>query len=556
MRDAMTSRGPDDAGMEIRNGTGLGHRRLSILDLSPAGHQPMCNEDRSVWVVFNGEIYNFAELRRELEGLGHRFVSNSDTEVIVHGWEAWGERCVERLRGMFAFAVWDDRRRVLFLARDRVGIKPLFYYWDGRTLAFASELKALRQCPDLDLAVDPTALFDFLTYLYIPAPKTAYKNVRKLEPGHRLLFDGRRLHAERYWDWNFAPRPITERKAVEELRALLAETVRLHLVSDVPLGVLLSGGVDSSAVAAFAGPVMTFSIGFDVAEHSETAFARAVAGRFGTRHVESTVALAEGKRLLDWMVEWYDEPYYDTSAIPTYLVCREARRHVTVALSGDGGDEVFGGYTHYTRFRRLMAWDVLPKALRRLVPGRSGERLRLDPLERYAFLMGGMVEHEKARVPGLAKFKDYDALWSFRRFWREDLDVPTRLQYLDAKTYLPDDILTKVDRASMAVSLEVRPPLLDHRLMEFVATLPTHVRLKGGRLKYLLKKALEGLLPEEILTRKKKGFSVPLRTWLAGGLLDEPGLAGLRYPHRVALWQLDRWCRLRLGAGWQEVLRP
>lgn len=563
--DLQKHRGPDHQGEWISpdGAVGLGHRRLSIIDLSEGAHQPM--HRGPFHIVFNGEIYNFKELRAELDG---PFQTQSDTEVILAGYEAWGDRVVERLRGMFALALWDDARKRLLLARDRLGIKPLFYAHQGETFAFASELKGVL---GVERKVDPTAIYDYLTYLYVPAPKTVFTAIRKLPPAHRLIYENGRTKVEAYWDVDFGrPERMNEVDAAAALRGILKDAVQSHLVSDVPLGILLSGGLDSSCIAELAGAgVRTFSIGFDVEEHSETAYAKQVADHAGTVHTELKVGMAEAQSLLPRMIDWYDEPYYDTSALPSYLVCRAARRHVTVALSGDGGDEVFAGYSHYSKFAKLKKWDVIPAAVRRgvgrpiakVLPARSRrsvDRWMMEPIARYAFLQGGIVGPEKHSIlpPELRRaFDDYDELWHFRKFWRPDWDTYSRMQYLDMKTYLADDILTKMDRVSMAVSLEVRVPLLDHKVVEFVARVPSKIRVKGGKLKHLLRRAMSGIVPEAILTRKKKGFSIPQSRWLADGLVQD-GREGMRPPARMCLWLLEQWSKRVLGApSWMEGLR-
>jgi asparagine synthase (glutamine-hydrolysing) len=549
-RARIAHRGPDDAGAwcsppasasqgAVEARVGLAHTRLSIVDLTDAGHQPLGNEDGTVRIVYNGEVYNAVELRRDLEAAGHVFRSRTDTEVIVHAYEQWGPGCVERLRGMFAFGIWDDGRKQLFLARDRIGIKPLFYYWDGSSFAFASEIKAIATLPGLDLATDETGLYDFLTYGYVPTPKTAHVKVRKLPPAHTLTFNAprRALSVSSYWDVRFdGSGPKSEGEAIEAIRHQLREATADHMVSDVPVGLLLSGGVDSSAVAAFANalsqqPLRTYSIGFDVEAHSETRFARMVATHLGTIHTEAVVSQASAAETTRLLSELYDEPFGDSSAIPTLAVSRLARHDVKVALSGDGGDEVFGGYESYARHRRRRHFAAVPSVFRHHLPAmleRSGfARLRGVPtltdglrpdLERHVVIQGGFTRAQKEhflRKEVLHRYRDYDDLWAFRRHWRPELSGYARLQYLDLKTYLPDDILTKVDRASMAVALELRPPLLDHRLIELVGSLPERVRTPNGSLKHIFKAALRGLLPDTILDRPKKGFSVPLGAWLA-----------------------------------------
>jgi asparagine synthase (glutamine-hydrolysing) len=537
MRDAMTHRGPDDAGLFISNDgkVGLGHRRLSIIDLSPNGHQPMSNEDGSVWLVFNGEIYNFRELRQQLQAAGHLFRSDSDSEVIVHAYEQWGDESVKRFRGMFAFVLWDEKRQRLLLARDRLGIKPLFYREDEGSLIFASELKAIRANPALTLQVDPTAIYDFFTYGYVPTPKSIYRGVYKLPPGNLAVYEAGRLTLRQYWDATFGgASACSESEASDIVRKKLVETVGLHLIADVPVGVMLSGGVDSSAVCSLAaseisGPLHSFSIGFDVAKHSETHFARMVADRYATEHHELTVTHPMATVLRKRVVEMYDEPFADGSAIPTFYVSQLARRDVKVALSGEGGDELFGGYTWYSDWLRLRWVDGLPRSLWRaldqsaswLPDGTKGKwslnMAALNPIERYAKMMSGLLKEEKRELLAprfVEQFDGYDDYWHLRRFWREDLDPLSRLQYLDIKTYLNDDILTKVDRASMAVSLEARVPLLDHELIETVLALPVAIRNRAHQPKYLFKRLLENLLPQEILQRQKKGFSVPFYEWL------------------------------------------
>ncbi|HET7471167.1 MAG TPA: asparagine synthase (glutamine-hydrolyzing) [Gemmatimonadales bacterium] len=544
MNDAIAHRGPDDEAIRgwPDHGMTLCHRRLSIIDLSPLGHNPMSNEDGSVWIVYNGEIYNFQALRRELEARGHTFRSHTDTEVVLHAYEEWGDDHVHHLRGMFAYALYDRRPRPgtryrLLLVRDRLGIKPLFYYARPGCFAFASEIKGILACDGIDRAVDWTALYDFLTYLYIPAPKTAYAHIRKLSPGHLLALDDRGLTIREYWTLGAAATAATTPdEAVHQVARTLERAVADHLVSDVPLGVLLSGGVDSSAVTALAAgvakpPLRTFSAGFDVAEHSELDYARLVAAHCHTRHTEQVVGRESLDRMLPHVLTLYDEPFADTSAIPTYYVTAAAGEHVKVLLSGDGGDEVFAGYGWYRSWLARGGLDRLPlgAARRLLVPlaerwplGRRGKgvlvALSRSPLGRYAALMELFSPHRKRRLLAPARrgeFGGYDDYWHFRRHWREDLDPLARVQYLDLKTFLPDDILTKVDRASMASSVEVRPPLLDHELVEQVLALPSDWNLRAGEQKWLLKQAVADRLPAEVLHRSKKGFSAPMTQWIA-----------------------------------------
>ncbi len=531
MRDTLFHRGPDDYGFyRSQDGrTMLGHRRLTIIDLSEAGRQPLHNEDKTIWVVFNGEIYNFQSLRSELERAGHTFVSNTDTEVIVHAYEAWGDDCVQRFNGMFAFVVLDERRNRLFLARDRLGIKPLFYYWDGTCFAIASEIKAIRALPKIDAEFDMAGLSDYLTYGYIPAPKTAYKRIRKLLPGHTLSFEGRPQASKPYWQLSFENRlELLNGDAKHLLSRKLETAVEAQMVSDVPVGVLLSGGIDSSTVTYFAkqhsnNGLITCSVGFDDEKHSETQYAKLIAEHLSTQYFEATIGSDSVMNSLQRTAWMYDEPYADSSAMPTYEVCRLARRQIKVALSGDGGDEVFCGYRRFATFEARQAW---PRAPWLGVPAIFHDRkgygtfrfmTAASELEQYGSMVDYFSPSEKRQLldGDLAReLGEYDDYWYFRQHWREDLDVMTRLQYLDLKTYLPDDILTKVDRASMAVSLEVRPALLDHEIVEFGFSMPAGVHYQKGHLKHLLKQSMEEKLPDAIIHRGKKGFSVPWQSWV------------------------------------------
>jgi asparagine synthase (glutamine-hydrolysing) len=552
MNESQHHRGPDDAGFHVEPGIGLGFRRLSIIDLS-TGHQPLYNEDGSICVVFNGEIYNYQELIPELAAAGHVFRTKSDTEVIVHGWEEWGEACVERFRGMFAFALWDRNRETLFLARDRLGVKPLFYALlpDGQLL-FGSELKSLLAHGALVRDIDPFAIEDYFAFGYIPDPRTIFRGASKLPPAHTMTIRrGQPVPKPReYWDVAFTlDRRITEGEACEELRARLAESVKLRLISDVPLGAFLSGGVDSSAVVAtMAGlssePVNTCSIAFSDPAYDESAYAQMIADRYGTRHFVDRVE-SEDFDLIDDLARVYDEPYADSSAIPTYRVCQLARRHVTVALSGDGGDESFAGYRRYklhTMEERMR--DPLPLGLRRPVFGLLGrvypkadwaprtfrakttfEALARDSVEAYFHSMSIIRDDMRRQLFSNAFRADlggYSALEVFRRHAERANhdDALALIQYLDLKTYLVGDINTKVDRASMAHSLEVREPLMDHPLVEWLATLPSSLKLRRGDGKYFFKKALSPMLPHDVLYRTKMGFSVPLASWFRGPLRD------------------------------------
>ena len=552
MSQAMFHRGPDEGGLHVEPGLGLAHRRLSIIDLS-TGQQPLYNEDRSVVVVFNGEIYNFQELVPELQALGHTFRTRSDTEVIVHGWEAWGADCVRRFRGMFAFALWDHNRETLFLARDRLGVKPLYYAQlpDGHWI-FGSELKALLIHPGLPRAIDPLAVEEYFAYGYVPEPRTIFKGVYKLSPGCTLSVS--RGHPTpqpvEYWDVPFkAGASITEQEAGEDLIQRLRESVKLRLISDVPLGAFLSGGVDSSAVVAMMaglspGPVVTCSIAFGDPAFNESAYAQVVADRYRTRHRVEHVD-PDDFSLVDQLALLYDEPYADSSAIPTYRVCALARKTVTVALSGDGGDESFGGYRRYRwHVNEERVRSRLPLQLRRPVFGLLGQlypkadwaprvfraKSTLEALARNsveAYFHSVSILHDAMRANLFsARFRSelqgYAAVEVLRRHAaRAPSDHPLSLvQYLDFKTYLVGDINTKVDRASMAHSLEVREPLMDHPLVEWLSSLPPDFKLRNGEGKYLLKKALNSYLPPEILYRPKMGFAVPLARWFRGPLRE------------------------------------
>jgi asparagine synthase (glutamine-hydrolysing) len=533
MGRALAHRGPDGGGTHLAGPVGLGMRRLSIIDLV-GGDQPMRNEDGAILVVFNGEIYNYRELTADLRARGHRFATASDTEVIVHLYEEYGERCVEPLRGMFAFALWDAPQRTLLLARDRLGIKPLYYAATPEGLVFGSELKALLQSPWLSRRVDRQGLLAYLTYGYVPDPQSILEGVAKLPPGHTLLVqDGRPGRPRRYWRattfFEDASHRPNEEEATQALWLRLEDAVRSHLVSDVPVGAFLSGGLDSSTVVAImagaAGqPVKTFSVGFREDRYNELPHARQVARLYGTEHHELLVEPSDVK-VLDDLLSGFDEPFADSSAIPTYLVSRLARQHVKVVLSGDGGDEIFAGYERYTvdRHRRhlglvgdLRLGGPL-RALSSVLPVGGGRNLlynlSLPRTRRYLDSIALFPERVLQSVLSAPAPADGGAL---ERLVDPTLDPLSRLQDLDIKSYLPGDILTKVDRMSMANSLEARVPLLDHALVEFACRLPADLRMRRGETKYLLKRALAGRIPEELVTRRKQGFGVPLESWFSG----------------------------------------
>jgi len=538
MCDVIKHRGPDDSGYMKQTGVALGMRRLSIIDLA-GGHQPISGEDGSVTIVFNGEIYNFLEIKPKLEARGHRFKTNSDTEAIVHGYEEYGPECLKQLRGMFAFAIWDERAQSLFVARDRAGKKPLYYtVTPSGTFVFGSELKVLLEHPEVEPEIDPQALDAYLTLGYVPDPLSIFKQVYKLPPGHYLIFSQGQVRVSRYWDFEFRPSAArSEEDYLEELRVLLDESVRLRLISDVPLGAFLSGGIDSSSVVALmarhtAQPVKTFSIGFHEDSYNELKYARLTAEKFGTDHHEFFVT-PDICSIVDELVWHFDEPFADSSAIPTYMVSKLARDHVTVVLSGDGGDELFAGYTRYVVDSKRRSFDHLPKVLREGLMRPLSQHLphatwgrnylhnvSLDPLARYLDSVSVFTALNRRSLYTQDFKRSLDSgNYPARLFQQLIAELPSedpleRLLYLDSKTYLPGDILTKVDRMSMAVSLEARAPLLDHKLIEFVTSIPASLKLAGWETKYLLKKAVQDLVPAEILHRPKQGFGVPIQEWI------------------------------------------
>lgn len=549
MAATLAHRGPDNDGFHESAHCVLGHRRLRILDLSPLGHQPMTSEDGSLWVSFNGEIYNYLDLRPELINRGHHFRSQSDTEVILHLYEDEGEDCLRQLNGMFAIALWDQRRRRLLLARDRFGKKPLYYYTDGRRLLFGSELKAILADPSVPRELDPQALAEYLSLGYIPCPRTIFRGISKLPPASWLSVEidpsgtGVRLRGpERYWTLRYRPdAALTEEDCVSEIRRLARDATRIRLYSDVPLGAFLSGGLDSSGVVAMMAelsskPVETFSIGFDQASHDELRYAEIVARRFGTHHHTLRCA-PDALEALPTLVHHFDEPFADDSALPTYYVSKIAREHVTVALSGDGGDEVFAGYERYAEaMRREHAAAWLPGPLIRGVfrmlaelcpPNQRGwgilHRHGLESIDAYhadmcAFLpraKAALADPRGALAPAASSVAADPVFQRLRRLAAEAGagDLLSQMQYSDQMLYLPDDILVKVDRASMVVALEARAPLLDYRLAEFMATVPAALRYRDRTKKYLFKRAMKDILPSEILERSKMGFGVPLVHW-------------------------------------------
>jgi asparagine synthase (glutamine-hydrolysing) len=544
MCQAIVHRGPDDEGIFVKDGVGLGMRRLSIIDLA-GGHQPVFNEDRSVWIVFNGEIYNFPELRRELERRGHSFRTHSDTEVIVHLYEEYGSECVQKLRGMFAFALYDERKRKLLLARDRLGLKPLHYSLVNGRLLFASEIKAiLAVAPDL-AQVHLQALLQYFYLGYVPDPLTAFSSIKKLPPGHILEYEQGKIAIRQYWNFpkygTHSPR--SENECLEQLEQLLAEAVKIRLISDVPLGALLSGGADSSLVVALmaraaSGPVKTFSIGFRQSDFDETRYARKVAEHFGTEHHE-LILDPDIVQTVEALTSSLEEPFGDSSMLPTYYVCRLARQYVTVALSGDGGDEGFAGYDRYRMHLRDRSFSWIPQPCRNFyrdylhkltpywVPGRNyAYSVSLPWSERYidGVSLKPFQREMKLLSPDFAALgQPEDPLQIMRDYLgaapaKEDLD---RVLYLDSKTYLPGDILTKLDRMSMANSLEGRVPMLDHVFLEWVTGLTSEWKLHNRNQKYILRKLAERVgVPKEVLNRPKQGFALPLVHWMRHELKD------------------------------------
>lgn len=559
----MKHRGPDGEGCYMEGAVALGHRRLSIIDLE-GGKQPLSNEDGTVWITYNGEIYNFPVLRKELIEKGHRFKTKSDTETIVHAYEEYGVQCLEKLRGMFAFGIWDDKKKRLFLARDRLGKKPLYYFSDSKKFIFASELKAILQDKRVNREINSKAVADYLTYNYIPFPETIFKGIYKLPPAHFMtvkIIPGIQssqggikqaecldLSVQQYWDIKYEPDySLSENDWADALSENLKEAVRLRLISDVPLGAFLSGGIDSSAVVALMSmvqntPVKTFSIGFKEEDFSEVKYARDVSKRFGTEHHEMIVE-PDAMGILPDLAWEFDEPFADSSAIPTYYVSKMARQHVTVILSGDGGDETFAGYRRYLWAKDMQKYDWIPVPLKKMLfgipamllpDGLKGKgmlnHLSKDPFKRYAglntfsdhsylknLLSADIITDLKQNYNG--EKPNYAYLKGFYDVCKSD-DYLTKIQYMDTKTYLADDILTKVDRASMLCSLETRAPLLDHKVVELAARIPSSLKIKNNETKYILKKAMNGILPNEILYRKKMGFGVPLIHWFKKDLAE------------------------------------
>jgi asparagine synthase (glutamine-hydrolysing) len=545
MCDVMTHRGPDDEGIYIDQYVGLGMRRLSIIDLS-TGKQPIPNEDGTIWVVFNGEIYNHQELRRDLEKLGHKFKTQTDTEAIVHAYEEYGESCVQKFNGMFAFAIWDNRNHTLFLARDRIGIKPLYYLFDKNRLIFGSEIKSILQVGDIPKRIDLQSLDHFLTFEFIPAPLSIFQDIKKLPPGHTLKLKNNEIWVRSYWDVELKPNGKEQSQIKKNLRELLQDAVKIRLMSDVPLGAFLSGGVDSSIIVSLMAqvmdePVKTFSIGFEDSTYNELKYARLIAEKFKTEHHEFIIK-PDAVELADNLLKFLDEPFGDFSIFPTYLVSKMAREYVTVVLSGDGGDELFAGYDsyiadkiakkYYSRLPEQFRNRVLTKFFDLLPPSskkkglinkakRFVEGMKLPEDLHHTRWMIFLQQQEKKLLydkdvkSGMREFDPFKFTRSyFANVSYNNSDAINQQMYVDLKMYLVDNILVKVDRMSMATSLEARVPFLDHRFVEFAATVPGDYKMQGLKTKVILKQAMEELLPDEILYRGKEGFSIPIKNWL------------------------------------------
>lgn len=541
MCKVIEHRGPDENGFYLYRNVGMGMQRLSIIDLQ-SGRQPIHNEDRTIWIVYNGETYNYPELRKGLEAKGHKFYTNSDTETIVHLYEEYGDKCVEKMRGMFAFAIWDEKEHRLFLARDRLGIKPLHYYMDNERLIFGSEIKSILST-GIKRDINHTGLSGYFTFNYVPAPETIFKGINKLLPGHILTLHNGHISEKSYWDIDYTKKDTRDISQLsEELIEILKESVRIRLRSDVPFGAFLSGGIDSSTVTAIMSrimeiPVKTFSIGFEEEDYNELHYATIVAKKFHTDHHEFIVK-PDFIDLLPQLVRHFDEPFGDVSAVPTYYVSKLAREHVTMVLSGDGGDELFAGYPRYPKERFTNCYSYLPPwfrthIIRQILQNlpvkgtffkkrieRFLWRADLPPLERYKMAVGIFSEEMKEEIFKNTLRDDRGLL--FDTFFNSEKTNTfiDRLLYTDLKTYLPDDILVKVDRMSMANSLESRVPILDHKFVEFAAAIPDRYKLKGFTMKHIFKETVSKFLPHEIIYRKKKGFGIPIALWFRNELKD------------------------------------
>lgn len=548
MCSVLTHRGPDEEGVflaETRVRVGMGHRRLSIIDLSKAGIQPMSNEDGSIRIVFNGEIYNFPELRGVLQKKGHTFKSHTDTEVILHLYEEKGEDCVQDLRGQFAFCIWDEKKEQAFIARDRIGKKPLYYWHKNETFIFASEIKAILQDPEVSAEVNRLAITDYLSYGYVPTPESMFKGIYKLPPAHSMVLRKGRLNIQRYWQLDFSGKlKLSEGEYSEKTLDLLEECTRIRLISDVPLGAFLSGGIDSSAVVYMMSrlhpKVKTFSIGFEEETHSELKFARIIARHFDTDHKEYIVK-PNAIEILPKLVWFYNEPYADSSALPSFYVAKMTAHEVKVALNGDGGDEDFGGYERFMAARFAESLKIVPGFLRKAFIKALPESLEFNNFKGKLrrFLTMAQKPYQERHYNWVTIFRDIEKENLFTEGFAKELDKRNSFSYLkkafeqcaspdivdkvmcaDIHTNLLDDLLVKMDIATMANSLEGRSPFLDHKMMEFAAGIPSNFKIKGTKLKYILKKALNKALPQEILSRGKMGFGVPIDKWFRNELKD------------------------------------
>jgi len=576
MNRSLLHRGPDEEGIYEKRNVTLGMRRLKIIDMA-TGQQPIYNEDRSIVTVFNGEIYNYKELRKDLEAKGHRFITQSDTEVIVHQYEEVGDRCVEYFRGMFAFAIWDDKKRRLIIARDRLGIKQIYYYHDDNKFIFSSEIKGIFNFPNIEKKMDPTSLSDYFSFLYVPSPKTIYSNILQIPAGHLLIYSNGNIELRKYWDVEYREEKVRkEEEYIEELLDLLKEAVRLRLISDVPLGAFLSGGVDSGIIVALMSQMMglpaeTFSIGYPAGSetYDERKYAKAVSEQYNTHHHEFVVKhdIAD---VTEKIIPYFDQPFADASAIPNYYLCKETKNYVTVALSGLGGDELAGGYErylgyiigdHYQALPDGLIKGIIPSIIRRVPDSRKGNhfirRLKkfveveyLGEEDRYFNLIAKYGELEKRNLflPDILEtIGSYKSCKVFSNYLEntENMNPLDKVLYLDLKTYLVDDLLVLTDRMSMAHSLEARVPFLDHKLVEFFATLPPSIKIRGWKKKYILKKVAERYLPKDTIYHPKMGFSVPLVLWfrenlqeyvrevLSDSMLSEIGMFNKQYINSI-----------------------
>lgn len=574
MLTTLSSRGPDGRNWKMLNdnSVALGHCRLAIIDLSEAGRQPMVNEDGTVWLTFNGEIYNFRKLRSTLEGLGHRFSSLTDSEVIIHAYEEWGDSFVTRLRGIFAFGLWDSRLRRLFLARDHIGVKPLYYWSSGKSIVFASQPRAIVEMPGFRREIDMEAMDAYLAYGYIPYDKAIFSGIKKLPAAHFMVFEGGSSKVSRYWQLRYNPLISDFQEGVSAIREKLSEVVTAQLVSDVPIGVFLSGGVDSSTVTSLAHEqikedLTTFTIGFDQAWKDERAYARIIANKYHTIHRERVLSVKDGKHLLSLFADIYDEPFSDNSGLATYFVSDFTRKNgIKVILAGDGGDELFVGYRRYDSFNEMHGtgstwWNNVQRLFRSILT--SSPRRKDTPLESYFGLIGVLSDRDRSEL--LMRKEISRATELLQPFYLKEYPAVTAAQYIDLHTYLVDDILTKVDRASMSCGVEVRVPLLDYELVELAFQMDCGLQYRNNERKALLKSAVRHLLPGEILTTRKKGFGVPMSAWMnegiretavrlvAEGCLVERGIFSrekirniLTRKHHVPIWLLfaaELWAR-------------